>query len=419
MERKTLQFSCLLVIFGAALLVLASQPLGSQASPVSQAHLQTIQRLFVQHGISQGRVELDRFGRVILKGEYLDERQVDLGFSLAQQVVGPRWVSPVTPENIKVEEWQKRLGGLFVEAGRQIRRPSEVLPSAATSGPIREKYALVMGVGHFRNPKISPLEFAANDAKAFAKFLIDEARFPAQNVYLFTEQEATREKVKRAMDQIKAKAGPDDLVVVFMSSHGTPPDKFGGVHVVTYDAVVEPRHKVWETAISDEMIKDFVQSVRSQRFIMITDACYSNGAYKNIPGFLPSGGKSLGVGDDEAYSMSKEYGARLLGAKDLIVADTARPSLRDTRGPAFGKVLISASGPNEKSWEDRSIRHGYFTYYFLDGLKRHGTAVQDAFFYAKPLVMQRVRKDKEGASQTPQALATSANWNIPLTAAAR
>lgn len=389
----------------------------AQYSLVTQAHLQAIQRLFAQNGLTQGRVELDRFGRVTLKGEYQDERQVDLGFSLAQQVVGPRWVSPVTPENIKVEEWQKRVGSLFVEAGRRVSGAPGSLPATA-AGPIKNKYALVMGVGRFQNPKIAPLEFAASDAKTFANFLIREAGFPPGNVYLFTEQQATRANIKQAMEQIKAKAGPDDLVVIFMSSHGTPPDKYGGVHVVTYDTVVEPRHRVWETAISDEMIKDFVQSSRSQRFIMVTDACYSNGAYKNISGFLPSGGKSLGVEDDEAYGMSKEYGARLLGAKDLIVTDMPRPSQKTAGTPAFGKVLISASGPNEKSWEDKSIRHGYFTYYFLEGLKRHGTAVQDAFFYAKPLVSQRVRQDKQGASQTPQALATTPNWNIPLTAAA-
>lgn len=405
--RQAVWWLCLLVIW------LAARPAAAQYSPVTQAHLQTIQRLFGQHGITQGRVELDRFGRVILKGEYQDEPQVDLAFSLAQQIVGPRWVSPVTPENIRVEAWQKRLGSLFVEAGRRVREQSGLEPAAI--GPIRNKYALVMGAGRYQNPMIKPLEFAANDARAFAQFLIREANFPPQNVHLFTEEQATRANIKRAMDQIKTKAGPDDLVVVFFSSHGTPPDKFGGVHVVTYDTVVEPRHRVWETAISDEMIKDFVQSVQSRRFIMITDACYSNGAYEKIPGFLPSGGKSLGVGDDEAYGLTREYGARLLGAKDLIVADAPRPSLRDTSGLPFGKVLIAASGPNEKSWEDRSVRHGYFTYYFLDGLKRHNTAVQDAFFYARPLVSQRVRQDKQ-VSQTPQAMATSPNWNIPLTA---
>ena len=49
-------------------------------------------------------------------------------------------------------------------------------------------------------------------------------RIPLRNEY------ATRSSIENASDRLKSLATEDDLVVLYFSSHGTPPDKFGGVH---------------------------------------------------------------------------------------------------------------------------------------------------------------------------------------------
>src|SRR5512139_373411 len=90
------------------LLATGGRGLASSDSPVTESHLATINDLLKQNDVPKGYAALDRFGRVQLKGEYNDEAEVDRAFSLAQTVVGIRWVSPVTPENIKVKEWEKR-----------------------------------------------------------------------------------------------------------------------------------------------------------------------------------------------------------------------------------------------------------------------------------------------------------------------
>jgi hypothetical protein len=399
---------------GGIFLLLLSTPLLALSTPVTDSHIDEINRAFRGSGISAGFVALDQYGRLELKGEYVDERQVDLAFSLAQQVVGVRWVSPVTPENIKVKEWEKKIGGLFRRAA--ILKPETL---EGPPGPVRNKYALVVGVGKFKSG-INELQYSVRDATTFYNFIVDpnRANFPRNNVYFLTNENATSRNVARYLDGIRNAAGPDDLVAVYMSSHGTPPDKFGGVHVVSYDTEVKPRDRVWQTAITETMLKDFVENLRAKRLVMILDTCYSNGAYRAIPGFLPPGGKSLGVdAEDEGYGMSKEYGKRVFGAKDIVLEDEPKPKAAAAKSvdtqDGYGKVLIGASSAGEKSWESDTLHNSVFTYYFVDGLQRYQGSVKDAFYYAKPLVDKRVKQEKgPEISQNPQAQATSKDWNM-------
>jgi len=385
----------------------------AQTTSVNDSHIQQINGLFVQNGVGGGLVVLDSYGRIELKGQYEDEIQVDRAFSLAQTVVGVKWVSPVTPENIKVKTWEKKLGSLFSRAA--VLQPS--VRGDAPVGPIRNRYALVVGVGKFKNG-ITPLQYSVRDATLFYRFLLEQAGFTKNNTYFLADQNATSSNVVKYLNGIRNAAKDDDLVVVYMSSHGTPPDKFGGVYIVTYDTEVNPRERVWHTSVAETALKDFVENLKARRLVMVLDTCYSNGAYRAIPGFLPPGGKSLGVGDEnEGYGVSTAQGKRLFGAKDIVLED--QPKQASSTGKSigsqesYGKVLISASSSGEKSWESDQLRNSVFTYYFVDGMKRYDGSVKDAFDYSKPRTLQRVQQEKGAEiTQTPQAMATNENWNM-------
>lgn len=391
-------------------------------SLVTGQHLAAINQAFSRNGILAGRVESDPYGRVTLKGEYADELEVDRAFSLAQVVVGARWVSPVTPESIRVKAWERRLGSLFARSS-VLQPPTR---GDAPPGPIRNRYALVVGVGQFLYG-IQPLEFAARDAMNFYQFLTDPGRgqFQPGNVTFLTDGNATRSNVGAALERLQRVAGEDDLVVVYMSSHGSPPDKRGAVNIVTNDTEVKPRERIWHTSINEEMLRQFVDGVRAKRLVMVLDTCYSNGAYRAVPGFLPPGGKSLGVGDNEGYGISRDYGRRVLGAKDLVLEPEAprRSAGKSVGGEAvepWGRVLIGASDSGEQSWESDRLRSSIFSYYLVDGLNRYNGSLQQAFNYAKPRVASHVKQEK-GADidQHPQAMATVPDWDMPLTRSKR
>lgn len=415
MKRRQSVFVSLLV----GLLLSLGMPAWAQVggSPVTREHLQYINSAFARNGVLAGRAELDGYGRVALAGEYADEREVDKAFSIAQVTVGVKWVSPVTPENIRVKEWERRLGNLFARSS-VINPPTR---GNIAPGPIRNRYALVVGVGRFRHG-INTLEFAARDALAYHQFLTDPRRgqFRPENVTLLTDENATRAAIVAALDRLRAIAQEDDLVTLYISSHGSPPDKRGAVNVVTYDTEPTPRERVWQTSITEEILKDFVEGLRAKRLVVVLDTCYSNGAYRAVPGFLPPGGKSLGASDSEGYGISRDYSRRLIGAKDLVVEnEPARPAAPKSMGAAgeepWGKVLIGASGSGEQSWESDRLRNSIFTYYFVDGLSRYGGSVQQAFNYAKPRVTSYVKEEKgSDIDQHPQAMATLPQWDMRL-----
>ncbi len=415
----------------------AGTPVGGQdgrPSPVGSAHIRQINEAFRANGISGGWVNTDNRGRVELQGSYATEREVDRAFSLAQTVVGVRWVSPVTPANIKVKEWATCLSNLLsgqpcgpsAAAGpfppEAPAAPPVPVPAEAPPGPITEKYALVVGVGRFQYG-INQLQYANKDAYDFYTYLVDPSggSFRQENVILLRDAYATRERIRAALDRIKSLAQPNDMVLVYFSTHGTPPGKYGGVHLVTYDSQPRPRERIWETSVTDEMLRDFIQNVRAKRLVMIMDACYSNGAYARVPGFLPPGGKSLGGTDDEGSGRSRTHMARrLLGMKDLVVESDEAPQPPAISAQGWGRVLISASDAGERSWESDTLRNSIFTRYFVEGLRRYQGNLREAFAYATPLVRDQVKREKgPDIDQNPQATATRSDWDIPVAAPGR
>ncbi len=393
-------------------LLFASAVCGA-ASPVTPGHLQELEELLARNGLGSALVVLDARGRVRLSGTYRDEAQVSLAFSLAQSVVGVSWVSPVTPENIQVQAWEKKFGQALE---RFFSKPGPTAPSVDENppGPIARRYALVVGIGSFRDGGITPLQFAAKDAHDVWSYLVSPSGggFDKSDVILLTDEQATKANIEGGLDRIRSRAQADDLVFVYIGSHGTPPHIYGNVQIVTHDTQVRPRHAVWSTSLSDDRVGEFVRSVRAKRLIMVVDVCYSNGAYKKVAGFLPSGGKSLIADDEEASGMSRDQMAkRILGAKDLVLDDDApTPGSRKPTSQAWGKVLVSASDSGEKSWESDRLRNSFFTYYFLEGMKKSAD-VKTAFEYARPRTTEAVRVEKDHI-QRPQVVTDRKEWAI-------
>lgn len=252
---------------------------------------------------------------------------------------------------------------------------------------VREKYALVIGIGKFKDPDIPTLQFPAKDARDLAALLKDPkyGRFDPAHVVLLTDEQATRANILHALNDIAEKAREDDLVFLYFSSHGSPHQDdpgFQGVgYIVTYDTSIRSLY------IDSLEYADFsrkVALIKARRKVAFLDTCYSGQAKPGAKGMFID---SQGIDDK-----------------------TARLFLSGE-----GTYVITSSKSSERSFESEALRNGYFTYYLIAALKTGSEppTVRQVFDALSREVPAAVLKDK-GAPQHPQILPEDGRGDVRI-----
>lgn len=391
----------------------------AQAQTPDAGEVATIRERIRAAGLSRAEVVQGSDGRVTLQGSYRDRAEVLTAFSIAQQVVGVKWVAPTTPENIRyvfdnaLDKFCAALGTCN-KAGAPGGASPTLLPSPppprpaapGTAAATPRKYALVVGIGEFESlSREQWLQYTARDAQLVNDYLVDPrgGGFARANVTLLTNQQASRAAIESAMDRIADQAVAGDLVLLYISSHGTPPNDRGTMQVITYDTRLRPREQAFLSSLSDDRIAAFAQRLGPARLVAILDTCYSGAAFEKVPGFLATGAKDLRLDEERdtvvGYS-GKSLHTLATGSKDLKFEDEKSPLPPPaSQGP---RVLMSASDAGQKSWESERLRQSFFTYHLVSALR--GTPdLERAYLQAKPRVAAEVLRDK-GQNQTPQAV---------------
>jgi len=190
---------------------------------------------------------------------------------------------------------------------------------------VGQKWALVVGINRFQpNVGADPLRFAADDARAFADMLMDPGigRFPKEQVFQLTDNEATTSAIKAKLNRIATKAKPEDIVLVYFSTHGSSrADDLRQVsYLYTYDTNVTSRDQVFGTALPLVEVSGIVSTrCVAQRTVVVFDTCHSGTAV--------------------AQSLSADDFNRLRAGA--------------------GRYILSSCGPDERSYEANG--HGLFT----------------------------------------------------------
>jgi hypothetical protein len=278
--------------------------------------------------------------------------------------------------------------------GIRDAQPSEL------SGQIRDKYALVVGINEFENAP--PLRFAVNDAKSFADALmsLEPGHFQKDHVFRLLDGEATLNGVRTAIGRIRQRAQADDLVVVYIASHGSPreSDPNGVSYILLHDTKIDSAATVYATSLQMiDLVESLRRDIRATRLVLILDTCYS--------------GDATGVRGLVVHSTDKS-----LGPESEFSAAVDRFDDKTAKGRA--RVVISASRANEPSREDEMLGHGYFTYFLLDSLRSSAGArtLGEVFESVHDRVIREVR-DRYKASQTPTIRSSPEGLQIALGAA--
>ncbi len=244
------------------------------------------------------------------------------------------------------------------------------LAEKSANRPIRDKWALVIGITDFQDPDIPDLQYSAKDATDFYNYLVKEANFQPDHVRLLLNEQATQ---RRVLSELGSKflarvVKPDDLVVLYFSTHGSPSqlDPRGKNYLVASDS---DSADLFATGIEMQKLLDSIQGrVLTDRVLLVMDACHS------------------GFAAPDSKGMSR------LG--NFKAEDLAQGS---------GQLVICSSMPEERAWESTRYQNGVFTRKLLDGLraKGTGTSLVEAFTAARSAVGNEVQEDRPGAKQTP------------------
>ena len=146
---------------------------------------------------------------------------------------------------------------------------------------VGQKWALVVGISQFQ-PGIGAerLQSAAADAEAFAALLRDPnvGRFPAESGLPAHQRPGDDLSDQGAAQSHRHSAKPEDMVVVYISTHGSSRanDLRKVSYLYTYDTDVRSRDQIFGTALAMVEVSGIISNrCVAQRTVVIFDTCHS------------------------------------------------------------------------------------------------------------------------------------------------
>lgn len=245
--------------------------------------------------------------------------------------------------------------------------------------PVANVWLLAVGVSQFADSGIN-LRYAGKDAQDFANHM-KGCGVPSEHIKVLVDSEATRANVLSAIGDefLHNGVGPDDAVIIYLSTHGTPGNKdIGGMnYVVTHDT---QKLRLYSTAIPMQKLLDLTSTkLRSDRILFVLDTCYSGG---------------LGLKNKEPCNISAQR-----------ISDFT------------GQIVLSSSTADEKSWESVRSRNGVFTEQLLSNLRAslasNAQPLRTLFGAVQRAVLEEVKTDHRREQHPQVAGAWGSNDALP------
>ncbi|MCX6593924.1 MAG: caspase family protein [Acidobacteria bacterium] len=271
-------------------------------------------------------------------------------------------------------------------------------------GPVRRKYALVVGVSKFKDfsaqnralkageprfQRLPDLEFAAKDARDFSSALLDPAigKFRPERVSILTNEQVTYTNIRQALARLEAEATEDDLVLLYFSGHGSSPEMDPAAAAARSGFILMHDTEVRDvlntaTAFPMDDLQRAISRFRAKRVIAFLDTCYSGDASR-------SGARDLA-------------GPR--GSRGLAMANDTAERIVQNVPQGRARVVITSSNASERSWESETIRNGYFTSTLIQALQLDNgrPTISQIYRHLNDKVPTIVEREKFGAQQHPQ-----------------
>ncbi len=200
--------------------------------------------------------------------------------------------------------------------------------------------ALVIAVAQYRSVSVLP-QSVINDARDISALLEspEHCGYSPGHVDMLLDDQATASGIREGLHRLAKSAKKEDTVVVFFSGHGARLErgKEEGSYLVPFDCDPD---RLRETAIHADEFTTLLKAIKSERLVVLVDACHSGGV-SDIKGTDETLGLKRGL-DERTYSLLAE---------------------------GVGRVVMASSRSNEVSLVLSGDRNSLFTRYLLEGLR--------------------------------------------------
>ncbi|MBI2369595.1 MAG: caspase family protein, partial [Deltaproteobacteria bacterium] len=262
-------------------------------------------------------------------------------------------------ENVVVVNAFDRAGNATQSVSRVYRRAGAATaaapPAPRPEPPKGDRWAVVIGIGSYDDPRIGKLRYTVPDAEAMYRYLTTDGGYAPDHVVLLTdktERKPTLRNIRWALGEFLARrAVKQDTVFIYYAGHGAPEIDQQGIesdgvskYLIPIDADPDT---LYSTAFPMDEIRTIFGRIEAERVIVFLDACYSGA----------TGGRTFARAGMRASNLNDQFLERLTRSK--------------------GRVIVTAAAANEVSLELPEFGHGIFTYYLLEGLRGKADANGD------------------------------------------
>jgi WD40 repeat protein len=250
-------------------------------------------------------------------------------------------------------------------------------------------HILAVGINKYKNAAYN-LNYAQPDAYSFVEKLNERSRtiFKSVNRVEIYDEEATKENITTGFKAMIARAKPEDVFMFYYAGHGTLDEENNDEYYLVPTDITKlygDPQQLHARGISATDLRGFLTQIKSQKQIVLMDACHSGGAVKSL--------STRGVATDEK-----------------AMVQLARSS---------GVVMIASSGTKQLATEFEALKHGVFTYALLealDGKADNGDrkiTVNEIKFYMEDRVPE-LTKQYGGKAQYPTGYITGNDFPISI-----
>lgn len=248
-------------------------------------------------------------------------------------------------------------------------------------------HVLAIGINKYQNEAYN-LNYAQPDAKSFVDKINEKGKrlFKNINEIEIYDEEATRENIMLAFKTVSSYAKPEDVFLFYYAGHGTIDEDNNDEYYLVPTNITKlygDPEQLGKKGISATELRQMLTQVKSQKQVILMDACHSGGAVKSLS-------------------------VRAAATDEKAIIQLARSS---------GVVMIASSGTKQFATEFEELKHGVFTYALieaLDGLADTGDkkiTVNELKFYMEDRVPD-LTKQYGGKTQYPTGYITGNDFPL-------